>query len=147
MGLNQSNNKIEYDFICNKCYNHYIIELVASQEDIFIRKYCYCIESTIPLLQILQTNFFGLILKSDFFINHSCDNELWTKGGIKMGTIYCYECNKFFCDFCIKKHNHSNIINKNFLLTNCRNHTNEKIIGFCSDCKKLICWKCIFFFL
>jgi hypothetical protein len=56
---------------------------------------------------------------------------------------YCYECEQFFCKDCLKNHEHTNVIEPKFLLTNCKNHPKEKLVGHCIDCIKPICNKCI----
>ena len=74
--------------------------------------------------------------------NYKCNCRLIQKDK-KNISKYCYECEQFLCKDCLKNHEHKNVIEPQFFLTNCKNHPNEKLVGHCIDCIKPICNKCI----
>lgn len=56
---------------------------------------------------------------------------------------YCYQCNKFISNENSLSHKHKAIINAADYIYNCKFHKTEILIGFCKDCKKLICGICL----
>ena len=134
--LNFANRESSNIFIaCDKCHCHFLLEFITLENNIFIRKYCFCGESTSPMnnskIEILYD------IEEYKKIRCSCSFS------IKKISKYCNDCQRFFCEECIIKHNHHKIIDPNDFFTNCFFHVNDKIIGFCKTCIKPICKVCI----
>lgn len=136
MGQNQTINQTKDDISCYKCKCHYLLELISIENSISLRKYCFCCESTEPITKNTKSQ-----LMSNYQ-NYKCNCRLIQKDK-KNISKYCYECEQFLCKDCLKNHEHKNVIEPQFFLTNCKNHPNEKLVGHCIDCIKPICNKCI----
>ena len=130
MGQKQLNASLS----CNKCYNHYIIEIITNKNNFLIRRFCYCGETT---TDVNYTHKQLHLLKFKYYRLCSCYSKSKTK--------YCYDCKKFICDNCLKLHknNHNKIMLSKFVLTCCKYHLEERLECFCKKCKKPICSKCI----
>ena len=143
MGQNQIDNSIEGDLSCKKCHSHYLFELISNENNILLRKYCFCGESTIAVDHDLKLK---IMEGFNFYKDYKCDCIPLLMGNNnerKNISKYCYTCEKFLCNDCLQNHVHQNMISPDFLLTNCKYHINQKLVGFCKKCKKPLCEKCI----
>lgn len=46
--MSESEN-LKYVITCEKCHCHFLLEIITLENNIFIRKYCFCGESTSPI--------------------------------------------------------------------------------------------------
>ena len=143
METNNYNNPIKGSLACKQCHTHYLLELFTTETDILLRKYCFCGEST---TQINNNMRLELIQELSFFNDCKCRCILNTRNNnIEQNKIiskYCNDCNEYLCKDCIKNHNHTNLINPNLLLIDCKYHQNQKLVGFCRNCTKPLCQEC-----
>ena len=146
MGINNYNNynnPIKGSLACKQCHTYYLLELLTTEKDIFLRKYCFCGEST---TQINNNMKLELIQELYIFNDYKCKCILKTENNItqkKTISKFCNDCNKYLCKDCIKEHVHINLIDPNLLLINCIYHQNQKLVGFCRKCTKPLCLKCV----
>jgi len=142
MGINKYNNPIKGSLACKKCHTHYLLELITTEPNILLRKYCFCGEST---TQINNNMKLELIQELSFFNDYKCKCILETENNVaqkKTISKFCNDCNEYLCKDCFKVHNHTNLIAPNLLLINCKYHQNQKLIGFCRNCTKPLCQEC-----
>ena len=113
MGQDKSNeNKKEIEeneLLCNKCYEYPLFELLVNENNIKVRKYCFCGESTSIInnikIYITYNKYSKLIIyyiNPQTITNFPLENCNYYKENIK----YCLECNKLF----ILQDNHVHII-------------------------------------
>ena len=146
MGSNQFTFKSESkgSLICEKCFTHYLVEIITSEENISIRTYCYCGKFTMPIDQVINSHLYN---SYDLYNNYRCGCVPLIMGrdnSYKKAENYCFGCKEFFCIDCSKKHDgHKNISISSIFKNKCKFHLNEKIIGFCKKCKIPICKECI----
>ena len=143
MGINKYNNPIKGSLACMQCHTHYLLELITTEPNILLRKYCFCGEST---NQINNNMKLELIQELNFFNEYKCNCILKTENNLaqkKTISKFCNDCNEYLCKDCFKKHNHTNLIAPNLLLINCKYHQNQKLIGFCRNCEKPLCQECV----
>ena len=142
MGINKYNNPIKGCLACKQCHTHYLLELLTTEPNILLRKYCFCGEST---TQINNNMKLELIQEFSFFNDYKCKCILGTEDNVaqkKAISKFCNDCNEYLCKDCFKIHNHTNLIAPNLLLINCKYHQNKKLIGFCRNCTKPLCQEC-----
>ena len=137
--LNIGMRKIEnlkFVLACDKCHCHFLLEIITMENNILIRKYCFCGESTSPInnlnIEILYE------IEKYKKLRCSCNMR-----ALKAVYKYCNDCQQFFCEDCTIKHSHHKQMDFNNFLINCYFHVNEKIIGFCKTCVKPVCEICI----
>ena len=127
---------LKFVIACDKCHCHFLLEIITMEDNIFIRKYCFCGESTSPInnqkIQILYD------IEEYKKLRCFCSTQ-----SLKIVYKYCNDCQRFFCEDCTIKHNHHKQMDPNNFLINCYYHVNDKIIGFCKTCIKPICKICI----
>ena len=126
---NSSKKQIYWELACNKCFTHYLVELISYEDIFLIRKYCFCPEET---LSAGMSAFYYMKLKTNYYQS----SEFHTYK-------YCYTCNEFIEDTKLLNHLHNTLINADDYIYNCKLHKNEILIGFCKSCKQLICGMCI----
>ena len=142
MGINKYNNPIKGCLACKQCHTYYLLELLTTEPNILLRKYCFCGEST---TQINNNMKLELIQEFSFFNDYKCKCILGTEDNVaqkKAISKFCNDCNEYLCKDCFKIHNHTNLIAPNLLLINCKYHQNKKLIGFCRNCTKPLCQEC-----
>ena len=140
MGINYYISSIKSDFICDKCCRHYLLELISDEKIALLRGYCFCGESTIQIETPKQISF---LKQFEFYKNYKCKCITGFFEDRKNVWKYCEKCNEFLCKECTDTHKHNSIFEPNILINKCKYHNNEELIGFCKDCKKPICQKCI----
>ena len=129
---------------CKICHTHYLLELLTSEKNILLRKYCFCGESTSEINNNIKKE-----LMKDF--NYNEDNkckcihksELDIIDERKTISQYCNDCNEYLCKDCTNKHNHKNLIDPNLFLINCKLHPKQILVGYCRKCIKPLCKGCI----
>ena len=142
MGINKYNNPIKGCLACKQCHTYYLLELLTTEPNILLRKYCFCGEST---TQINNNMKLELIQEFSFFNDYKCKCILGTEDNVaqkKAISKFCNDCNEYLCKDCLKMHSHTNLIAPNLLLINCKYHQNKKLIGFCRNCTKPLCQEC-----
>jgi hypothetical protein len=135
--MSESEN-LKYIIACEKCHCHFLLEIITLENNIFIRKYCFCGESTSPINNTHIDILYDIEKYKDCHVRCSCDQK-----SSKPVYKYCNDCLRFFCEDCTIRHNHHKQMDFNNFFINCYYHVNDKIIGFCKTCIKPICKVCI----
>ena len=143
MEIYNYNNIFKGKLACKKCHTHYLFEILTSEKDILLRKYCFCGESTSQI-----NNNMKMELMKDFNYNEDnkckCISEMgYNIDERKIISQYCNDCNEYLCKDCTNKHNHTNLIDPNLFLINCKLHPKQNLVGFCRKCIKPLCKVCI----
>ena len=135
--LMRESDNLKYVIACDKCHCHFLLEIMTMENNIFIRKYCFCGESTSPI------NNTGIDILYDIEKYKECHVRCSCQISSKTVYKYCNDCLRFFCEECTIRHNHHKQMDFNYFFINCYYHVNDKIIGFCKTCVKPICKVCI----
>lgn len=140
MGINPFNYAPIKDFICDKCYRHYLLEINSYENNILLKGFCFCGELT---FQIEDENTLELLKEYQFYKSYKCKCNSIVENR-KIISKFCDVCNVFLCKDCLETHQHKNsIIDPDLFLMNCKYHQNNKLIGLCKSCKKPLCELCI----
>ena len=142
---NYQNEIIDHDLFCNQCYSHYLFE-IFSKKNINIRKYCFCGESTFLInerIKYLLTNINIYCSAYKIMPNNNTNGYDGISNAHQKNTKYCPKCNLFLNDESAISHEHKNLVNSKEYINYCFFHRDSILIGFCKNCVKPICKKCI----
>ena len=130
---NGNNNNTLDDFICCKCKSKLLLELIRTKKEILLRCNCFCGTLTTNIKEDMKFIFGNIVCQKNHYPKEFSDVKK-----------YCIKCNNFLCDECSLVHEHeNNLIEIKDYILNCRDHTDNREIGYCRKCKKSICDKCI----
>ena len=122
---------------CPDCSSLPFLTLQSNTE---IKYECKCGK---PMVITLD-NFFNNYNKGSTKRNENCFNT--KKHGNKIGTTFCFQCQKWMCGNCTEVHNdfmsEHEVTNSPVLRTRCLYHNDQKIKSFCKDCQEHICSLC-----
>ena len=132
---NSSKKEITYELACEDCITHFLLEIISYEDIILIKKYCFCGEITLSVNSHVLDR---MIINTKYYqvLNYAVipDTKI---------NKFCYQCKKFISNEESLNHGHKAIINAADYIYNCKLHKSKLIIGFCKECKKLICEICI----
>ena len=133
-------------FRCVNCYYIPLVSLIKDNDEPKISYICQCTlneksKNKIISIEDFLNDFLKISLSSLMCNDDNCNNENDNE------MIWCLTCNKSYCNKCMKNHKEKypghEIMELNKIDNYCRIHQDEKLVGWCKNCKVNICSPCI----